>query len=217
MGKASKKVWDTDITYSSNIFAYLTVWLNPIRIEAKLGRYTHPPAAGWVLCMWDTMMPRALNEFIKQEDVRSKLEWQIKENATLNKVHKFLAGANIDENLQKLICVNHNFYRFMCSTCVNIIYMNTEEVKIQERSFEGYSNLQATPQVGWISQPMNNNYVPQYPPLPLNTAVKQKQINKDPLSEDEKKEISTRTGKARTENRRDERFEKITKTCRRII
>ena len=95
--------------------------------------------------------------------------------------------------------------------------MNKEEVKIQERYFEGYSNLQATPQVGWISQPMNNNCVPQYPPLPLNTAVKQKQINEDQLSEDEKKEISARTGKARTENRRDERFEKITKTCRRII
>ena len=54
---------------------------------------------------------------------------------------------------------------------------------------------------GRIGQPMNNNYVPQYPPLPLNMVVKQKQINVDPLSEDEKKEISTRTRKAGTENR----------------
>ena len=75
MGKASKKDWDTDMAYIRNVFAYLTVWLNPIRIEAKLGRYTHPLAAGWVLYMWDTMMPRALNELIKQEDIRSKLEW----------------------------------------------------------------------------------------------------------------------------------------------
>ena len=40
---------------------------------------THPPppppsTAGWVLYIWDTIMPRVLNEFIKQEDIRSKLE-----------------------------------------------------------------------------------------------------------------------------------------------
>ena len=92
-------------------------------------------------------MSRALNEFIKQEYIRSKLEWQIKENTALNKVHKFLTGANIDVSLQKLIRLNHNFYRFMHSTCVNIIYMNTKEVQIQER----YSNWQATNQGGCIS------------------------------------------------------------------
>ena len=36
---------------------------------------------------------------------------------------------------------------------------------------------------------MNNNYAPQYLPLLLSTVVKHKQINIDPLSEDEKKEI----------------------------
>ena len=75
MGKASKKDWDTNIAYIRDVFAYLTVWLNPIRIEAKLGRYTHLLAVGWVLYKRDTMMPRALNAFIKQEDIRSKLEW----------------------------------------------------------------------------------------------------------------------------------------------
>ena len=59
-----------------------------------------------------TMMLRALNEFIKQEDISSKLEWQIREN----NVHEFLAGANIDESLQSLIRLNHRFYRFMYST-----------------------------------------------------------------------------------------------------
>ena len=39
---------------------------------------------------------------------------------------------------------------------------------------------------------MNNSYVPQYPPLPLNTVVEQKQINIDPLTEDEKKKILKR-------------------------
>ena len=75
MGKASKKDWDTAIAYIRNVFSYLTVWLNPIRTKAKLQRYTHPLTAGWVLYIWDTMMPRALNEFINQEDIRSKLEW----------------------------------------------------------------------------------------------------------------------------------------------
>ena len=73
MGKASKKDWYTDIVYIRNVFAYLTVCLNPIRIEAKLERYTHTLAAVWVLYMWDTMMPRVLNEFIKQEAYQVKV------------------------------------------------------------------------------------------------------------------------------------------------
>ena len=71
MFKASKTVWDTNITNIRNVFAYLTVWLNPIQIEAKLGRYTHSLTAGWVLYIWDTMMPRALNKLIIQKDIRS--------------------------------------------------------------------------------------------------------------------------------------------------
>ena len=39
---------------------------------------------------------------------------------------------------------------------------------------------------------MNDSYVPQYPPLPLNTVFEQKQINVDPMSEDEKREILKR-------------------------
>ena len=39
---------------------------------------------------------------------------------------------------------------------------------------------------------MNNSYVPQYPPLPLNTVVEEKQINVDLLLEDEKKEVLKR-------------------------
>ena len=205
MSKASKKDWETGIAYIRNVFAYLTVWLNPLWINAKLGRYTHPLAAGWVLYMWETMMPRALNEFMKQEYIRSKLEWQIKENTALNNVHTFLTGANIDESLQKLIRLNHNFYRFMHSTCVNIIYMNTKEVQIQER----YSNWQATAQGGWISQHRNNNYVPQYPLLPLNMVVEQKQINVDPLSEVEKKEMLKRQKLAQERAKLEQKIDEI--------
>ena len=94
------------------------------------------------------MMPRALNEFTKQEDIRSKFEWQIKENTTLYKIYKLLADAYIDESLQNLIRLNHNFYRFMYFTWVNIIFINMKEVQIQERYVEGYSNWQATAQGG---------------------------------------------------------------------
>ena len=67
--------------------------------------------------------------------------------------------------------------------------MNMKEVQIQERYVEGYSNWQAMGQGSWIGQPMNNDHVSQYPPLPFNTVVEQKEINVDPLPEDEKKEI----------------------------
>ena len=60
MGKVSKKDWGSDITYITNIFAFLTLWLNPIRIDTKLGRYSHPYAANWVFFMWDTIMLPAL-------------------------------------------------------------------------------------------------------------------------------------------------------------
>ena len=47
-------------------------------------------------------------------------------------------------------------------------------------------------QGGWIGQSINNNYVPQFPSLPLNTVIKQKQISVDPLSENKKKGILNR-------------------------
>ena len=89
--------------------------------------------------MWDTMMSPALKQFINQEDVRAKLEWKIKENTALNKVHEFLANANIDEQLKQLIRVNHQFYRFLYSTCVHNIYMNVTKMHIQERFMETYN------------------------------------------------------------------------------
>ena len=44
MGKACKKNWDSDIPYIRNVFTFLTVWLNPIRIDAKLGSFCNPLA-----------------------------------------------------------------------------------------------------------------------------------------------------------------------------
>ena len=93
--------------------------------------------------MWDTMMPAALKHFINQVDIRAELEWKIKENTALNKVHEFLANANIDEQLKQLIRVNHQFYRFLYLTRVHTIYMNVTEMHIQERFVETYNKWQS--------------------------------------------------------------------------
>ena len=41
MGKACKKDWDTDIAYIPNVFTFIAVWINPLRIEAKIGMFVH--------------------------------------------------------------------------------------------------------------------------------------------------------------------------------
>ena len=184
MGKASKKEWDRDITYIRNIFAFLTVLLNPIRMDAKLNRYSHPYIANWVYFMCNTMMPPALKQLTNQEGIRAKLEWKIKENSAFNKVHEFLANANIGEQLKQLIRVNRQFYRFLYSTCVHTIYMNVTKIHIRERFVETYNEWQSVAYGGWLGQQMKNPLMPQlqYPPFPPNTIVEQKRTNIDPPS-----------------------------------
>ena len=65
--------------------------------------------ASWILFMLGHMMPKALNDIIKKEEVRAKLEWQGKESTTLHLVHNFLKGGHLDDELRML---NHIFYRF---------------------------------------------------------------------------------------------------------
>ena len=107
MGKACKRNWDSDIPYICNIFAFLTVWLNPIRIDAKLESFCNPVAAHWVYYMQGIMIPAALNEYISREKVRRDLGWKIKENTALNEVHNFIKKANIDQKLILYIRTNH--------------------------------------------------------------------------------------------------------------
>ena len=57
----------------------------------------------WILFMWDQIMPKALNEFIKKEEVRAKLEWQVKDNTALNFVHNFLKDGHLHAELRTLI------------------------------------------------------------------------------------------------------------------
>ena len=70
MGKACKKDWDSEIPYIPNIFTFLTVRLNPMRINAKLGTFCNLAAAQWVYYMWSNMMPTSLHQYISREKVR---------------------------------------------------------------------------------------------------------------------------------------------------
>ena len=65
MGKAIKRDWGSDIAYLQNVFASLLVWINPIQIQAKVGEHTHHSLVNWINFMWDTMMPKTLDDFIK--------------------------------------------------------------------------------------------------------------------------------------------------------
>lgn len=112
------------------------------------------------------MMSVVLNEYIRRENVRLQLEWRIKENAALNTIHEFFSTTNIDESLKELIRLNHQYYRFLYSMCVNMIYMSVYEMPIQEQYWEAFNNWQTVAKGGWIRQSML-----QFPPLPQNTVA----------------------------------------------
>ena len=139
MEKACKRDWDSDIPYIRNIFAFLTVWLNPIRIDAKLGSFCNPVAAQWVYYMWNTMTPAALNEYISREKVRRDLGWKIEENTTFNEVHDFIEKANIDQELILYIRTNHQTYCFIYSTLINTIYYFVNEEPIQNQFIQEFT------------------------------------------------------------------------------
>ena len=74
----------------------LTVWFSLVRLEFKLGKWIHPLIANWIHFIWETMMPKELEQFIHQYDVYKKLEVKIKENTAINLVNKFLKDDHLD-------------------------------------------------------------------------------------------------------------------------
>ena len=139
MSKACKKDWDTVIAYIRNVFAFIAVWINPVRIEAKIGMFAHQNPCQWIYFMWDTMIPRALQDFIMIDQIRRKLEWDIKKNTALNLIQDFLSNNHLGLEKQHLIRLNHTFYNFIFSTASNVIYHNLKEIQTQE-SFAGAFN-----------------------------------------------------------------------------
>ena len=233
MGETGKKIWDTDIAYIRNLFAYLVVWLNPIRIEAKVGMFAHQNLCKWIYFLWDTMMPRAINDFIWSEEVRRKLEWDIKENPALNLVHDFLSNGHLDLQMQKLIRINHTFYRFIFSTVTNIIYHSTKEVQTQDHFVSAFNEWQSRAQGGWLAPPVNPyNFqtapaplpppqpeIPQYAPYPIEKnrpaplSEKEKaEILKRKILDQQKKELEHKLEEMNERKRKLKDFEKMNKT-----
>ena len=128
MGKACKKDWDTDIAYIRNVLVFVAVWINPLRIEAKIGMFAHQNLCQWIYFMWDTMILHALQDFIKTDQIRRKLQWDIRKNTALNLTQDFLSDSHLDLEMQRLIRLNHTFYKFTFSTASNVIYHNLKEV-----------------------------------------------------------------------------------------
>ena len=129
MSKACKKDWDMDIAYIRKVFAFIAVWINPLRIEPKIGMFAHQNLCQWIYFMWDTMIPRTLQEFIKTDQLRRKLEWDIKENTAINLIQDFLSDGHLDLEMQRLIQLNHTFYKSIFSTASYVIYHNLKTYK----------------------------------------------------------------------------------------
>ena len=190
MGKACKKDWDTDIAYIRNVFAFIAVWINPLRIKAKIGMFAHQNLCQWIYFMWDTMIPRALQDFIKTDQIRRKLEWDIKENTALNLIQDFLSDGHFDLEMQRLIRLNNTFYKFIFSTASNVIYHNLKEIQTQESFVRAFNEWQSTTPGGWLPPPPPPASfqfqvpleVKQYAPYPPGAMVESKKINLDPLS-----------------------------------
>ena len=144
MGKACEKDWDMDIAYIRNVLAFIAVWINPLRIEAKISMFAHQNLCHWIFFMWDTMIPRAL------QDPSRKLEWDIKENTALNLIQDVLSDSHLDLQMQRLIRLNHTFYKFIFSTVSNVIYHNLKEIQAQENFVRAFNEWQSTAPGGWL-------------------------------------------------------------------
>ena len=166
--------------------------------------------------MWDTMIPRALQDFIKTDQIHRKLEWDIKENTALK---------DLDLEMQRLIRLNHTVYKFIFSRASNVIYHNLKEIQTQESFVRAFNEWQSTAPGGWLPPPPPPGsfqfQVPvevlQYAPYPPGAMVELKKINLNLLSEkkqngDSKKTTEhrgkkgTRTKVGRTQRKKKETF-----------
>ena len=219
MGKACKKDWDTDITYIRNVFAFIAVWINPPRIAANIGMLAHQNLCQWIYFMWDMMIPHALQDIIKTDQIRRKLEWDIKENTALNLIQDFLSDSYLDLEMQRLIRLNHTFYKFIFSTASNVIYHNLKEIQTQEIFVRAFNEWQSATPGGWLPPPpLPGSFqfqvpveVLQYAPYPPGAMVESKKINLDPLSEKDRMAILKNDRASRRKKNSNEGWKNSTK------
>ena len=146
--------------------------------------------------MWDSMIPRAMQEFIKTNQIRRKLEWDIKENGTFNLIQDFLSDGHLDFEMQRLIRLNHTFYKFIFSTASQGPQRSQQPSQWQRNTNAGkfvraFKEWQSTALGGWLPPPPPPGSfqfevpveVLQYAPYPPGAILESKKIDLDPLSE----------------------------------
>ena len=130
--KKKQKNCKEDIAYIRNLFALLTVWIKPIRLDSKLGEFRHETLSNWILFKWDRMMPKDLESFIKKHGIFKKLDQlPLKETFAINLILKFMDDRHFDQEMMSLVVVNHNSYRLIFSTVCKIIYFHRSKCHIQ--------------------------------------------------------------------------------------
>ena len=188
MERVSTKNWGEGIAYIRNLFALSTVWINPIRLDSKLGQWKHETLTNWIIFMWETMMPKDLASYIRQPAIFEKLDQlRQKENSAINLVLKYMDDGHLDEEIKLLITVNYNFYRLVFSNTCYIIYFNTSECCILKKFIGNYESWRRTKEME------RRSYLPN--PSHLSSAsrpcepVQVIKVDPDPLTEAEKREI----------------------------
>ena len=113
MGRANKKNLGEDIACIRNIIALLIVWINPIRLDSKLGKWKNN-ALGNVYV--GEMIPRDPASYICLPGIFKKLDQlRVKENFAINLVLKYMEDGHLDNEMKSkflqihiLKCLQHN-------------------------------------------------------------------------------------------------------------
>ena len=84
-------------------------------------------------------MTKDLPTFIETKEMFVKLgKLELMENSAINAVLNNLKDGHLDEELLSLIKLNHNFYSFLYSNVIKMIYFNTKECHIQVNFVKDY-------------------------------------------------------------------------------
>ena len=116
IGRANKKNLGEDIACIRNIIALLIVWINPIRLDSKLGKWKSNALYEWITFMWEKMIPRDPASYICLPGIFKKLDQlRVKENSAINLVLKYMEDGHLDDEMKSqflqidiLECLQHN-------------------------------------------------------------------------------------------------------------
>ena len=116
IGRANKKNLGEDIACIRNIIALLIVWINPIRLDSKLGKWKSNALYEWITFMWEKMIPRDPACYICLPGIFKKLDQlRVKENSAINLVLRYMEDGHLDDEMKSqflqidiLECLQHH-------------------------------------------------------------------------------------------------------------